>query len=50
MADLLLTDIRGRKKKLVVNPKEAEEIKSIFETYTETGSLQKLIKNLKMKE
>ena len=34
-------------KKLIVNPKEAEEIKSIFETYIETGSLAETYKNLK---
>jgi site-specific DNA recombinase len=34
-------------KKLVINPKEAEEIKSIFETYIETGSLAETYKMLK---
>ncbi|MEI6396627.1 MAG: recombinase family protein [Candidatus Taylorbacteria bacterium] len=34
-------------KKIVVNPKEAKEIKSIFETYVETGSLAETYKNLK---
>ena len=34
-------------KKLVINTKEAEEIKSIFETYIETGSLAKTYDNLK---
>ena len=34
-------------KKLVINPKEAEEIKSIFETYIETGSLAKTYRTLK---
>ncbi|TSC91186.1 MAG: Resolvase protein [Parcubacteria group bacterium Licking1014_17] len=34
-------------KKLVVNSKEAEEIKSIFETYIETGSLAKTYSMLK---
>ena len=34
-------------KKLVVNPKEAKEIKSIFETYIETGSLAETYKMLK---
>src|SRR3989344_6062694 len=34
-------------KKLVVNTKEAEEIKSIFETYIETGSLAKTYRVLK---
>ena len=37
-------------KKLVVNPKEAEEIKSIFETYIETGSLAETYKALKKQE
>ena len=36
-------------KKLVVNPKEAEEIKSIFETYIETGSLAEIYRILKEK-
>ena len=34
-------------KKLVINQKEAEEIKSIFETYIETGSLAETYKMLK---
>jgi site-specific DNA recombinase len=34
-------------KKLVINPKEAEEIKSIFETYIETGSLAETYRMLK---
>ena len=34
-------------KKLVINPKEAEEIKSIFETYIETGSLAETYRILK---
>ena len=34
-------------KKLVINPKEAKEIKSIFETYVETGSLAKTYRVLK---
>jgi DNA invertase Pin-like site-specific DNA recombinase len=37
-------------KKLIPHPKEAEEIKSIFETYIETGSLAKTYKMLKEKE
>ncbi len=37
-------------KKLIPHPKEAEEIKSIFETYIETGSLAKTYKILKEKE
>jgi hypothetical protein len=36
-------------KKLVINPKEAEEIKSIFETYIETGSTAKTYQMLKDK-
>jgi len=34
-------------KKLVISPKEAEEIKSIFETYIETGSLAETYRILK---
>ena len=34
-------------KKLIINTKEAEEIKSIFETYLETGSLAETYKMLK---
>jgi len=34
-------------KKLVINQKEAEEIKSIFETYIETGPLAETYRNLK---
>ena len=34
-------------KKLIINPKEADEIKSIFETYIETGSLAETYKMLK---
>jgi hypothetical protein len=36
-------------KKLIPHPKEAEEIKSIFETYIETGSLAETYKILKEK-
>ncbi len=36
-----------QEKKLVINPKEAEEIKSIFETYIETGSLAETYRILK---
>ncbi len=39
-----------QEKKLVVNPKEAEEIKSIFETYIESGSLAETYKILKKRK
>jgi len=38
-----------RDKKLIPHPREAEEIKSIFETYIETGSLAKTYQMLKEK-
>jgi site-specific DNA recombinase len=38
-----------QEKKLIINPKEAEEIKSIFETYIETGSLAETYRILKSK-
>jgi hypothetical protein len=49
MADLSPLDIHDRTKKLIINPKEAEIIKSIFEKYLETQSLSAVYKFLKEK-